>query len=1026
VSGLFAAPAGCALLSASVVLSPAGAGVREATTLELADVWGCDHVDVALPPGVTLSETSARTYRTDGTKAKLGDERWERPTRDAGDAGYARLVVPELMPGDHVTVRLVRTWAPQSPLPGGPFVWTPAADGLADVDVRGEGVSFAVVDDHETITQEWAANPPKSGVTVVAAAADRAGTALSAAIAPAVVASGSRAVDDALLALSNVVIVPRGVDGAAPVSGDAGLARGAMDDRGVALTLAAMTAGGPTPGELAFTPRYDAAPGADEAWSVAVGNRVLVADAGDRDVLGAGLPVPGVAPVEALPSAVPASDRVRIERTLTLAIPGADPMVSLYPGQGSSLGTSERLVFAAADRARVWVEPLPPGHRDVAFDVDPDDSVARVTLRDDAAVIVVPPSDDQTAVTLSWVVDDAPACGEIDAVAGADLDVNVVDPQGRVRREGAFWSLTEHGGDPIMPDHDRVARGLVRRFDAASLPEPSIPMELRGAKADVNLLELLRAAIVDHARIAPVGEPLWPRRLRKALASRLLTGPEGAAVLALYMRQADFPARMTLVRPADRGPGDDVCPAGFDAALVRVIVDGVTHWMDPGCPSCAVFELRPELEGATAFAEDVAETPPPTPGVEAITVAGNQLAVHLEGPAALGLRIALAEMPSDRRAQFLAERFGGAGAALVSAEGISTAGSAIDLKIQGTLAEDPLAMPPARPDGTSWLGWVGVRTVTRPLASAAGLAREHVTTPDGAVTVARLPDTSAAVNADLGAMVYTRMAAGGRVVETLDVRDRAVPRDAVDQLAKARVTTGGPAPTAPAPFPAIVAATTPSVGATPASVPRGTVVQVLGVDGADALVRLPGGVTRVARADLLAIPFRARVTGKAATTKLLREPTASSAVAERLATAGDPLFVTEVRGQWAKIDVEGPLSQVRRVGWLPLDVLAPEPSSDVIELGDLSLAAWTPVSGVPMVVLDKPIAVRGVAVPQDAVLVLGDSGRVVAIELPVAATVGGAPFPAGTRFELVDPCTLAVAGACWDPGADGVLAPRVP
>lgn len=454
----------------------------------------------------------------------------------------------------------------------------------------------------------------------------------------------------------------------------------------------------------------------------------------------------------------PGDGPVSVQRTITLVIDG-DPQQTLMPGGGSSIRVEEVVRFGELDRPRMHLVRLHDGHGPVT-PVDPPPEGVELTLRDDAAIVTVAPPGDVT-VALRWEAPDAPAAGEIAAEPGADVEVVVTDPDGRVRRDGAFWWLAEHDGRPVIPDRESVLRGLDYRFRVASLPEPALPLVLRGMPTGWELVEQLRPSLHERVRVVPLaGDPLFPRKLNRAKKSEVVTPVEAALTLRAWAIQAHVRADWALVRPADRGPGHPIAPVGYDEALVRIDSGRKVAWIDPGCGPCAPFELRPHLEGASAYSPIAIDTPPPTAGAEAVWVEADAVRARLAGPAALLVRLALEGVPPDDRGRALAERVAGPGATLTSADGIGEAGRPIEVVARG-VARDPLALPDARADGARWWGWVGGRQIERPGELPPGkLERDGFT--------------------------YERTVAGGRVTERLVVRDRAMSTADADLLLVSR------------------------------------------------------------------------------------------------------------------------------------------------------------------------------------------------------------------------------------------------
>lgn len=465
------------------------------------------------------------------------------------------------------------------------------------------------------------------------------------------------------------------------------------------------------------------------------------------------------APEPASVSAAP----IDVHRAVTYAIPHGDVQSSMYPGGAASAGVVERYALSPSIADSAIILPVPRDAIDVvaAFDGAANGAVHVVN----GAVLATPAPGGQATLEVRYTLPDPPACGEQVASDGQNLTWEVTDPDGYVVTNGAFWTLVSHDGQPVMPDRGAVARGLEWRFDRLALPEPALPLELKHHRHDLELVKSLRPALWRRARVAELpGDPLFPRHLYKARSSEVVTPVEAALIVRLYAMQAAYPADVVLVRPADQGPGDEVCPVGHDEALVRLWFEDRPYWIDPGCASCGPFEIRPALLGASAFSEDVAETPPPVPGALHARIDGTRATISLEGPEALLLRLALEDVGPDHRERVIAERFGGPGARFVEVSGLGDAGAPVRVVVES-------------PEGS----FTGLAPAWR------ATDRDHfrVDAP-GTWTTDRPWVDETPVDVQIGSMHYQRVITDGRVMERLEIAQRTVSSAEIEALAAAR------------------------------------------------------------------------------------------------------------------------------------------------------------------------------------------------------------------------------------------------
>lgn len=497
----------------------------------------------------------------------------------------------------------------------------------------------------------------------------------------------------------------------------------------------------------------------------AVGDRATLAAAG-RDQ-------PWVDPFA---EQLPPSRAPQVQRELELLVSPGDPQRALYPGGGSQVRTRLVLSFEAEDRDRAWRVPLGETSGDPVVAVEPSAGAASWTRHHGDIALVVPASEGPARVTVTWVSPDAPTHG----APAPDETLTVRADGGKVVWDtDGSWFLAGIHDQAILPSRSALVRGLDRRFRVQAIPEPGLPNELRGLPPGWDLAASVPDALRARAEVFDNGsDPLWVRKLIGARNSGGLTPTEAAVMAWLYALQGRLDARWVLVRPAPDGPGGDASPAGYRSMVVRVDHDGETRWLDPACAVCAPFELRPELEGASALGQEVDHTSDPSPGRWTAAWGPDFVRWELTGPAALELRRWLQDLPASDRHDALAGRMAGPGASLVEAEGLDQPGAPIRVAARGGtgVRADPLALPPVRPDGTVWLPWVGVR--------------------ERLVSGGELPPA----NADGGAIAFDRSRTDdGVVTERLEVRQRLVPAAAVAAVDAARATTPPVEPTAESP-----------------------------------------------------------------------------------------------------------------------------------------------------------------------------------------------------------------------------------
>ncbi len=313
--------------------------------------------------------------------------------------------------------------------------------------------------------------------------------------------------------------------------------------------------------------------------------------------------------------------------------------------------------------------------------------------------------------------------------------VRVGEVEGGVRFEApeggaARWRVERAGDAAVIPDVGTFVAGLDWRFARVSLPEPAVPMELRGKRDRAELFADLLAAVRGLRDGAlPGADPLHPRQLNKAWRSGWVTPVERALVLHRFLGQERYRAGWVLT-------GEDADPAtltGFDHLLVTAYVEGELRWIDPTCAVCAPGEIGTRWLGRPAIGVDVTSgnedagqketartaSAPMSPLPEgatvpraegrlerSLTLQGERFRARFvaRGAAALWLRERIVGVEPAARGMRLGEALGMPDAALVEAAGFGEAGAPITVELDGP--RPPLDPFPG-PDATPWAGGWG-------------------------------------------------------------------------------------------------------------------------------------------------------------------------------------------------------------------------------------------------------------------------------------------------------------------------------
>ncbi len=749
---VLALAAACALATVDTRLAlDEGRWVDTTAYTVAADGVPCTHVDLTLPVGARLTDKALKLVLPRGGARRAGDDHWHRAPAALDGAATWRVLLPELGAGGRATITATVDRAANSP-----YRWRPGTSGarFASLRVRdAHDVSRFGAWSHRG-AQTWALAPsPDDEVRAHAGPADL--PAIPLALPQHYPTPPRQSALEALADLGTLVLLPRGVDGDAPLVAVPAQRRGATDDRGFARTLVMATDGGPDRVLLgAWLPaahtdgQSDTEEGEVAVWIGPSGAQPLLHPSqpprGGRIWTAEGIfEVPAPSPTLASdPFAAATRDKPRVARQTArlLDLPeGKDPLMALYPGGGSRMAVREVVAFPVDGRARPWVLDLPPGVVEVGVRTDPPnvpEPLWTMRLRDGDAAVVVGPNSYPFALIFEWTRDDAPTCGVTPEQLGRRPEL-VDASRGEIAQDGErAWRLASFDGAPLLTDRARLLRGLERRFAGLSMPEPALPTRMKFQPASWELAAQLRPTLWERTRVGALAQPAgWPRRLHRARASGAATPLEAALILRLYALQAGFDATWAMVRPAWATGTPPLCPDAYPEALLRLGHAGETQWIDPGCAVCAPWEIRPHLEGAAALGPDVERTPPPTRGLHAVEVDAETVRWRLEGPAALRFREWVSAIPRSFRGERIATRVAGPAATLVEVVGLDEAGAPITLTVARPpgpfVGEDPITLPSERPSGLTWLDWIGERRLVVADPTAAE-AKESVLDVEGA------------------------------------------------------------------------------------------------------------------------------------------------------------------------------------------------------------------------------------------------------------------------------------------------------
>ncbi len=294
-----------------------------------------------------------------------------------------------------------------------------------------------------------------------------------------------------------------------------------------------------------------------------------------------------------------------------------------------------------------------------------------------------------------------PACAEIatSASPGVTIDGTRFDAPagGEVR-----WRVGRTvDGEEVVPDQATFQAGLDYRFAGLSLPEPAVPVRLKGMRDKAALLDALYDEVwsLTDARMAQA-DPLTPRQLNRAWRSGWATGVERGLILQRMLVQEKIRAQVVLTG-ADPDP---VTWTGLEVALVHAQLDGADLWLDPSCAVCDPGQISTRWMGQWALGE--AAPIPRAPGLltRATRVVGDRVEVrfYAEGAAARWLRESVADVDDAHRDARLAALLGMRGATATAVTGLDAGHGPVELTLSGTtVPHDPF-------DGreTPWAGGI--------------------------------------------------------------------------------------------------------------------------------------------------------------------------------------------------------------------------------------------------------------------------------------------------------------------------------
>lgn len=440
--------------------------------------------------------------------------------------------------------------------------------------------------------------------------------------------------------------------------------------------------------------------------------------------------VPGEAlDIRLAPAPAPELRATRVDEVHTLTLDAKHPGWGFADPKLASTRVTAAWTFPPDAPAQIL--PLPPGARDV-------DAGGLALVPDGVAVPA-----GTAAATVAYTLPGAAPQGRRTLLPGsltllgpavtfATSGLPATSVEGGVRFDAAEggearWRVVRAGADGVIPDVATFVSGLDWRFARASLPEPAVPVELRGKRDRRELFaDLLAVVAALRPGALPGKEPLQPRQLNKAWRSEWATPVERALVLQRFLGQERYRAAWV----ATGAEADPVTLTGFDHVLLNVALEGASVWIDPSCAVCAPGEIGTAFLGKPAIGLDLgpvgaeaAETakaaaapwsvlpadatvPRQSGRLErSLTLAGDRFRARFSatGAAALWLRERLVGTEPAVRAFRVASALGMPDAALVEATGFEEAGAPVTVVLEGPRSpEDPFPSPDATPWAGGW------------------------------------------------------------------------------------------------------------------------------------------------------------------------------------------------------------------------------------------------------------------------------------------------------------------------------------
>lgn len=610
---------GCGLLLAHIVVSRPDGRWTEKMTLRLEGP--CTEAVLTLGPDQHLTLLGGTITPTGGRSRRAVPER----LGDGGvlEDGSQRVVIhlEDLAQGGRAELRLKRrSWTPDAvviPWPGG-------AQGL--LEVKAPPALPVHPDGLEEDGRFWWTSKPGGSLRVGADIA---------APPPLPLPPGGLTPEEALARLATLRWLERGFDGPLSLVGPQAVERGAVDDRGFARTLVALTAGGSRPAVLArWAATADEAPAAGAPEVVLVLGAEPPADAaapagGPELGLDAAPPAaPEPRPDAAPPASAPGPDAAPPAAPEPVDLPLARPnhRVLVHPGQTLPPGFlhAEGVVVpwegttgaAARPAETTWSARLLPTRGDpltalargrlqlqvtgtftrpsvevgalpVRFDLPAEAGAVEVhessperlpgSLRRAGRRLWAVARPEAERLVVTWVQPVHDAWGTLPAAPGPVVRTMSGED---VHLDGdGTWRIASFPQTPVLDSRARLLAELERRQLAASYPEPAAPGWLRRLPIEPATVTAAMEALAERAVIADLDQPPdRPRHLVQARRSGVVTEHEAALILRAYLEQLGMPTEVEL----RCDPEPHITPVSCHHAALRVRVAGEELWVEPG------------------------------------------------------------------------------------------------------------------------------------------------------------------------------------------------------------------------------------------------------------------------------------------------------------------------------------------------------------------------------------------------------------------------------------------------------------